>query len=342
MEFKFLMFAIILAIFPIPTEASSKTCPRWVKLNKSPVCFGAKGDDFGRFSYHRNIFVSSFMLVHRSGTVTCDKKGYSYWGCAPNVNGFSRSCWPIRTTRYWLQKHQHLSARVDGTIWPDQEPITVLPPRSLCSVPKRSLNVSLLTVSCVCGMVKICAALIARVTMGARPAQMCTDSWRKTTKTKLLTWKCHHYRESWELYCIQTEILTINWSKSTWFISQLIPLDLLLSSFISCCMTFLFLSYPLYSSLFPKFFFVVNSFPECPEDHEMTYRWEMKKLLSGVFGQIIKLHKFSHFSLVRLVWQNFVRLGTVLNGSSPRVTTSCPRRRKNGGMCQYNFMIFGA
>ena len=89
MEFKFLMFAIMLAIFPIPTEASSKTCPRWVKLNRSPVCFGAKGDDFGRFSYHRNIFVSSFMLVHRSGTVTCDKKGYSYWGCAPNVNGFS-------------------------------------------------------------------------------------------------------------------------------------------------------------------------------------------------------------------------------------------------------------
>ena len=69
MEFKFLMFAIMLAIFPIPTEASSKTCPRWVKLNKSPVCFGAKGNQFGRFSYHRNIFVSSFMLVHRSGKV---------------------------------------------------------------------------------------------------------------------------------------------------------------------------------------------------------------------------------------------------------------------------------
>lgn len=27
----------------------------------------------------------------------------------------------------------------------------------------------------------------------------------------------------------------------------------------------------------------VDSFPECPEDHEMTYRWEMKKLFSGVF-----------------------------------------------------------
>lgn len=33
-------------------------------------------------------------------------------------------------------------------------------------------------------MVKICAALVARVTMVAKHAQMYTDSWRKTTKTK--------------------------------------------------------------------------------------------------------------------------------------------------------------
>ena len=88
MEFRLLMIVIIVAMCPFRNEASSKTCPRWVKLNKSPVCFGAKGDDFGRFSYHGNIFVSSFMLVHRSGTVTCNKKDYSYWGCTPNVNGF--------------------------------------------------------------------------------------------------------------------------------------------------------------------------------------------------------------------------------------------------------------
>ena len=80
MEFKFLMIIIMVAMCPFRNEASSKTCPRWVKLNKSPVCFGANGDYFGRFSYPKNIFVSSFMLVHRSGTVTCDKKDYSYWG----------------------------------------------------------------------------------------------------------------------------------------------------------------------------------------------------------------------------------------------------------------------
>ena len=71
MEFKFLpMIAIMVAMFPVPNEASL----RWLKLNKSPVCFGAKGDDFGRFSYHGNIFVKSFKLVHLSGKVSCLKK----------------------------------------------------------------------------------------------------------------------------------------------------------------------------------------------------------------------------------------------------------------------------
>ena len=152
MEFKFLMVALLVVMSSSRYEAT--TCHRWVKLNKSPVCFGTKGNQLGRFSYHRNIFVSSFMLVHRSGKVTCNKSQYSYWGCIPNNPNLIVSCWPIRTTRYWLQKHQPL-VRVDGTIWPD----TALPPRSLCSAPKRSLSVSLLTTSCVCGMAKICATI---------------------------------------------------------------------------------------------------------------------------------------------------------------------------------------
>ena len=84
MYFTYLMIAMMAVAFPFPSEASSKTCPRWVKLNKSPVCFGAKGNQYGRFSYHGNIFVSSFMLVHRSGKVACDRSSYSYWGCEPN------------------------------------------------------------------------------------------------------------------------------------------------------------------------------------------------------------------------------------------------------------------
>ena len=86
MEFKFLpMIAIMVAMFPVPNEARL----RCVKLNKSPVCFGAKGDDFGRFSYNGNIFVRSFKLVHRSGNVSCFKTkadSYSNWGCYPRHN----------------------------------------------------------------------------------------------------------------------------------------------------------------------------------------------------------------------------------------------------------------
>ena len=84
MLFKLFLITMLAVVFPSLSEASSKTCPRWVKLNKSPVCFGAKGNQFGHFTYHRNIFVSSFMLVHRSGNVTCDRSQFSYWGCAPN------------------------------------------------------------------------------------------------------------------------------------------------------------------------------------------------------------------------------------------------------------------
>ncbi|XP_068711602.1 uncharacterized protein [Montipora foliosa] len=83
MLFKFLL--LFLLGFPFPSQASSKNCPQWVKLNNSPVCFGAKGDQFGRFTINRNVFVSQFMIVHRSGKVTC-RRDYSgsYWGCAPN------------------------------------------------------------------------------------------------------------------------------------------------------------------------------------------------------------------------------------------------------------------
>lgn len=84
MSSKFLFISMIMATALLLDEASANTCPRWVKLNKSPVCFGARGNQYGRFSYHQNVFVSQFMLVHRTGTVTCNKKQYSYWGCTPN------------------------------------------------------------------------------------------------------------------------------------------------------------------------------------------------------------------------------------------------------------------
>ena len=81
---KFLLVVVVLVAFVAPVPSEAEVCHRWVKLNKSPICFGAKGKAFGSFTYGKNIFVSAFMLVHRSGAVSCDGKRYSYWGCPPN------------------------------------------------------------------------------------------------------------------------------------------------------------------------------------------------------------------------------------------------------------------
>ena len=83
---KLILIMILAAEIFVCQKVLASSCPGWIKLNKSPVCFGAKGDQFGRFKYDRNIFVRSIMFVHRSGTVTCSSSiGYSYWGCAPNT-----------------------------------------------------------------------------------------------------------------------------------------------------------------------------------------------------------------------------------------------------------------
>lgn len=83
---KLILIMILAAEIFVCRKALASSYPGWIKLNKSPVCFGAKGDQFGRFKSDRNIFVRSIMFVHRSGTVTCSSSiGYSYWGCAPNT-----------------------------------------------------------------------------------------------------------------------------------------------------------------------------------------------------------------------------------------------------------------
>ena len=56
----------------------------WVKLNTSPVCFGAKDGKFGTFSMPFNGNLAAIRLGNLYGYVTCDhlKKDYwSYWGC---------------------------------------------------------------------------------------------------------------------------------------------------------------------------------------------------------------------------------------------------------------------
>ncbi|XP_066030666.1 uncharacterized protein [Pocillopora verrucosa] len=58
---------------------------QWEKQNTSPVCFGAKDDQFGRFyikSGYKNL--AAVRLVPLYGYVSCDTRHvsyWSYWGC---------------------------------------------------------------------------------------------------------------------------------------------------------------------------------------------------------------------------------------------------------------------
>ena len=177
MFFKFVVVIFIATLFI--DEASANACPRWVKLNKSPVCFEARSNQYGRFTYPQNIFVSSFMLVHRSGTASCNKKSYSYWGCSTNNPYLSLSKRIIKTG-YWPQLHQNQTS-MDGTIWQ----VTLPRPLLLCSVLPRSPTVSSPIPSCACGTEKTYVAT-QRVITAAEHAQMCMVCWPKLFLTRNL------------------------------------------------------------------------------------------------------------------------------------------------------------
>lgn len=57
----------------------------WQKLNTAPVCFGAKGDNFGSFEVEIGGSVNSVKLVHVAGEVTCiwsdGNNAWSKFGC---------------------------------------------------------------------------------------------------------------------------------------------------------------------------------------------------------------------------------------------------------------------
>ena len=65
---------------------------RWRKINFSPVCFGAKDQQFGSFSVHSvsGEKLAAVKLVHLYGYVTCDTRQisyWSYWGCGAHNSG---------------------------------------------------------------------------------------------------------------------------------------------------------------------------------------------------------------------------------------------------------------
>ena len=51
------------------------------KLNTDPVCFGAKGNQFGRFNIAVGGSVEAVKLVHVSGSLSCRAGDFSMWGC---------------------------------------------------------------------------------------------------------------------------------------------------------------------------------------------------------------------------------------------------------------------
>ena len=60
---------------------------RWRKVNSSPVCFGARNHQFGRFYVPSSGKLGAIKLVHRYGYVSCDTRKtsfWSYWGCGDN------------------------------------------------------------------------------------------------------------------------------------------------------------------------------------------------------------------------------------------------------------------
>ena len=85
MAVKYIYLAVLCAAFLFSCQGGWIT---WVKLNTSPVCFGAKHNKYGAFTPGQNAFIWAFMLKHRSGHVTCNvhsgSQRKSAWGCSPN------------------------------------------------------------------------------------------------------------------------------------------------------------------------------------------------------------------------------------------------------------------
>ena len=53
----------------------------WQKVNTEPVCFGAKNNNYGAFNITKSGLLKTMKLVHKSGSVKCNKNPASYWGC---------------------------------------------------------------------------------------------------------------------------------------------------------------------------------------------------------------------------------------------------------------------
>ena len=62
----------------------------WQKINKYPVCFGARDNRYGAFLITKSGLVKTMKLVHKSGSLKCYNGPASYWGCT-NVHSYGNN-----------------------------------------------------------------------------------------------------------------------------------------------------------------------------------------------------------------------------------------------------------
>ena len=87
MAVKYVLLAILCATYVILCQSCHNGKITWVKLNTSPLCFGARDNKYGAFTPGMDAFVWAFMIKHRSGYVSCNtRRGNSRiaWGYDPN------------------------------------------------------------------------------------------------------------------------------------------------------------------------------------------------------------------------------------------------------------------
>ncbi|XP_078344738.1 uncharacterized protein LOC144630275 [Oculina patagonica] len=54
----------------------------WQKINIEPVCFGARGNQYGAFNITKSGRLRTMKLIYKSGSIKCNPKySASYWGC---------------------------------------------------------------------------------------------------------------------------------------------------------------------------------------------------------------------------------------------------------------------
>ncbi|XP_067030111.1 uncharacterized protein [Acropora muricata] len=55
----------------------------WQKINYDPVCFGARDDTYGSLNLTKTGFVKAMKLIHRNGSIRCNRKTKTtYWSCS--------------------------------------------------------------------------------------------------------------------------------------------------------------------------------------------------------------------------------------------------------------------